>query len=76
MEQLLGRALLAEEIQVLEQIRDMGKPSLQILGGLMEEIHAAGLVRGMTGRAGGAVLNHEGWIPVNLDQGGDLFWKH
>jgi hypothetical protein len=64
LEDLLGRKLTSKERRYAEWISGWDRETIEVFRKLFNEIHAAGLIRGLTGRAGGKMLDERGWVPV------------
>lgn len=74
LEELLGRSLLDEERKAIEWLSGWENSIVDIFTRLFNEVHGAGIIRGLTGRAGEKMTDQLGWIPVNLNEAGKLFW--
>ncbi|WP_027093002.1 hypothetical protein [Cohnella thermotolerans] len=65
LEELLGRKLSSKERRYAEWIEGWDRETISVFISLFNELHAAGLVRGLTGRAGGKMVGERGWVPLN-----------
>ncbi len=74
LEELLGRSLMDEERKVVQWLCSWEGSTVEVFERLFSEVHGAGVIRGLTGRAGEKMSDQAGWIPVNINDAGKLFW--
>jgi len=65
LEELLGRKLTTKERRYAEWIGGWDRETVAVFTNFFNEVHAAGLVRGLTGRAGGKMVGERGWVPLS-----------
>jgi len=64
LEELLGRKLTPKERRYAEWISGWDRETRDVFRQIVNEVHAAGLIRGLTGRSGGKMLDDRGWAPI------------
>lgn len=74
LEEMLGRPMTQDEKKVIDWLSGWEQSTLDTISRIISEVHAAGVMRGLTGRAGQKMTNDKGWIPVNLSEGANVFW--
>lgn len=77
LEELLGRKLLPKEREYADWMLGWDRETIDVFEQLFYEVHATGLIRGLTGRNGGKMLDERGWMPMEslFSQGGDCLDK-
>lgn len=74
LEELLGRSLREEERKAVKWLCSWEESTAQVFERLFSEVHGAGVIRGLTGRAGEKMSDQAGWFPVNVNEAGKIFW--